>query len=388
MSTTTKLRGTAAISGVGESSFDTVPGKSALQFASEAALAAFDDAGVSKAGIDGLVTAYSVGDPYNFFGTVLAEYLGVRPGFLAQINVGGSVGNLLIAQAVAAIATGQATTVLCVWADNRRSALGGSNTVSRVADLAAHPAFELPFGPLVPSLYALMANRYLHEYGVGTEALADVAVATRAHAARHPRARRRELITRSDVLNSPMVSTPLHALDCCLISDYGAAAIVTAADRAPDLARPPVWVLGTGEGTTHEFISQSPSLVTFGSKQSGRTAFARAGLTPSDIDVAYLYDCFTITVLLLLEELGFCGPGEAGDLVASGATGPGGTLPVNTHGGLLSYSNGGFLHVVEAVRQLRGEADGRQVDAAATALVHLQGGVMSTHSTVILGNDR
>jgi acetyl-CoA acetyltransferase len=378
----------AAIAGVGESSFEAIPGKSALAFAAEAAHAALSDAGLDKSDIDGVVTAYSVGDPYNFFATVLAEYLGVQPGWLLQINVGGSVGNLLIAHAAQAIAAGQASTVLCVWADNRRSALGGDSTVSRVADLAAHPAYELPFGPLVPSLYALVANRYLHEYKQGPEALADVAVAARAHAARHPRARRRELISRDDVLNSPMVSSPLRALDCCLISDYGAAAIVTSAERAADLAKPAVHVLGSGEGTTHEFISQSPSLVTFGGKRSADTAFARAGMGPADIDIAYLYDCFTITVLVLLEEMGFCERGEAAELAAAGVIGPGGRLPVNTHGGLLSYSNGGLLHVVEAVRQLRGEAGDRQVPGAERALVHLQGGVLSTHSTLILGSRR
>jgi acetyl-CoA acetyltransferase len=379
---------TAAISGVGEASLRTIPGKSALQFAAEAALAALDDAGLSKDDIDGLVTAYSVGDPYNFFATVLAEYLGIKPRFLAQINVGGSVGNLLVSHASAAVADGRASRVLCVWADNRRSAMGGNATVSRVADLAAHPSYELPYGPLVPSLYALVANRYLHEYKAGPEALADVAVAARAHAAKHPNAIKQKPITRDDVFASPMVSSPLHALDCCLISDYGAAAIVTAADRAADHAQEPVWVLGTGEGTTHEFISQAPSLTSFGARASGQTAFAQAGLTPADIDVAYLYDCFTITVLVLLEELGFCGPGEAAAMVGEGVISPGGRLPVNTHGGLLSYSNGGFLHVIEAVRQLRGQAGARQVGAAETALVHLQGGVLSTHSTLILGRQR
>jgi acetyl-CoA acetyltransferase len=377
-----------SISGVGESSFATVPGKSALAFASEAARAALDDAGLTKADIDGVVTAYSVGDPYNFFATVLCEYIGVQPDWLLQINVGGSVGNLLVAQAAEAVASGAANTVLCVWADNRRSALGGTATVSRVADLAAHPGYELPYGPLVPSLYALVANRYLHEYGQGPEALADVAVATREHAARTPRARRRQPITREDVLQSPMVSTPLRALDCCLISDYGAAAIVTSADRAVDLKQPPIWRLGSGQGTTHEFISQAPSLTEFAGHRSAQMAYAQAGLGPADIDVAYLYDCFTITVLVLLEEMGFCDRGGAADFVASGAISPGGALPVNTHGGLLSYSNGGFLHVLEAVRQLRGAEEGRQVPDAARALIHLQGGVLSTHSTLILGRDR
>jgi acetyl-CoA acetyltransferase len=379
-------RGDTAIVGVGEAPFGSVPSKSALQFAAEAALDALTDAGLSTQAVDGLVTAYSVGDPYRFFGTVLAEYMGLQPRWLEQINVGGSVGNLLIEHAACAVAAGQAETVLCVWADNRRSQLGGRATAT-VADLAAHPEYELPYGPMVPSLYALVAQRYLHDYGRGPEALADVAVAMRAHASRHPKALRRQPITRDDVAASPAVSSPLRALDCCLISDYGAAAVVTTAERAPDLRKGGVFVLGVGEGMTHEFISQAPSLTTFGSARSGQAALAMAGMRPSDVDVAYLYDCFTITVLVLLEELGFCGRGEAADLVASGAIGPDGSLPVNTHGGLLSYSNGGLLHVVEAVRQLRGEAEGRQVVGAETALVHLQGGVLSTHATLVLGSD-
>jgi acetyl-CoA acetyltransferase len=377
-----------AIIGVGESSFESIPGKSSLQFASEATQAALLDAGLARTEVDGLITAYSVGDPYNFFGTVLAEYLGLRPSLLSQVNVGGSVGNLLIMQAMMAIESGRAENVLCVWADNRRSAMGSGHTVSRVADLAAHPSFELPFGPLVPSLYSLVANRYLHEYAVGPEGLADVVVASRAHGSLTPRARRRTLITRDEVLASPMVSAPLRTLDCCLISDYGAAVIVTRADLAADRPHPPVWLLGSGEATTHEFISQAPDLMNLGSAVASAAAYRSAGLTPEDIDIAYLYDCFSITVLVLLEELGLCERGEASAFAASGAISPGGSLPVNTNGGLLSYSNGALLHVVEAVRQLRGEAVGRQVPDARTALVHLQGGVLSTHATLILGADR
>jgi acetyl-CoA acetyltransferase len=378
-------RGAVAVAGVGEAPFGSIPGKSALQFGAEASLAALSDAGLTSLDVDGLVTAYSVGDPYRFFGTVLAEYMGLQPRWLDQVNVGGSVGNLLIEHAASAVSAGLAETVLCVWADNRRSQLG--RTVgATVADLAAHPEYELPYGPMVPSLYALVAKRYLHDYGKDAGALADVAVAMRAHASRHPNALRRELITRADVAASAAVSSPLRALDCCLVSDYGSAAIVTTPERARTLRQPPVWVLGVGQGTTHEFISQAPSLVTFGSGPSSRAALTMAGLGVDDIDVAFLYDCFTITVLVLLEDLGFCGRGEAADLVASGAIGPGGSLPVNTHGGLLSYSNGGFLHVVEAVRQLRGQAADRQVPNAQTALVHLQGGVLSTHATLVLGS--
>ncbi|RYG87214.1 MAG: thiolase family protein, partial [Alphaproteobacteria bacterium] len=249
--------------------------------------------------------------------------------------------------------------------------------------------YERPFGPLIPAMYALAANRHMHEYGTTPEQLAEVAVTMRRHAGLNPNAQARDPITIDDVLNSKMIATPLHMLDCSLVSDGGGALVVSRADAARDMRRRPVELLGAGEGHLNEHIHQAPSLTTTGARISGARAFDMAGLTPREMDFAMLYDCFTITALLQLEDLGFCKAGEGGPFVANGGIGLGGRLPVNTHGGLLSHGHpgrpGGIFHIIEAVRQLRGECGDRQVEAASLGLVHGNGGILSTHSTLILG---
>jgi acetyl-CoA acetyltransferase len=199
----------------------------------------------------------------------------------------------------------------------------------------------------------------------------------------------RKPITVDDVMNSRFIATPLHLLDCCLISDGGAAVVVSAADAAADLGQPRIDVLGTGQGHTHEYIVAAPSLTEYGCKRSAADALGRAGLKPSDIDVVEIYDSFTITLLAELESMGFFERGEAGVAAAAGDLKIGGKLPCNTHGGLLSYGHsgaaGGMFHVVEAVEQLRGAASGRQVEGAELALVHGDGGILSAHCSVVLG---
>jgi acetyl-CoA acetyltransferase len=229
-------------------------------------------------------------------------------------------------------------------------------------------------------------------YGTSEEQFAAVAVSCRAHAARNENAQMRKPITVEDVLASRMIADPLHLLDCSLVSDGGAAIILTTADRAADYPHAPVYLLGAGEGHGHEHISQARSLTTSAAVESGRRAFDMAGLRPADIDVAQIYDCFTPVVLIELEDLGFCAKGEAGAFVAEGHTAPGGRFPMNTNGGLLSYCHpgnpGSLFALTEAVFQLRGEAGARQVEGAETALVHGQGGIMSSHATLILGRER
>jgi acetyl-CoA acetyltransferase len=202
----------------------------------------------------------------------------------------------------------------------------------------------------------------------------------------------REPITVDDVIESRLIADPLHLLDCSLVSDGGSAVIMTSAERARDFPHYPVYLLGVGEGHGHEHISQAHDLTASAARQSGAAAYAMAGLGPSDIDLAQLYDCFTPTVLVELEDLGFCDKGEGGSLVDSGALLPGGSLPVNTHGGLLSHCHpgnpGSMFALTESVWQLRGDAGERQVPAAETALVHAQGGIMSSHTTLILGRER
>jgi len=230
------------------------------------------------------------------------------------------------------------------------------------------------------------------EFGTRPEHFAEVAVACRAHAARNPAAQKRELITVADVIASRPIADPLRLLDCSLVSDGGAAIVLTAAERAGDLPQRPVYLLGAGEGHGHEHISQARSLTHSAARESGERAYAMAGLGPGDMDFAQLYDCFTPTVLVELEDLGFCAKGQGGAFVTDRGVGPDGELPVNTHGGLLSHCHpgnpGSMFAITEAIWQLRGEANERQVRGAELGLLHAQGGIMSSHSTLILGRER
>ncbi|MGB0102009.1 MAG: thiolase, partial [Nocardioides sp.] len=273
------------------------------------------------------------------------------------------------------------------FASNQRSArsrsLGGAYEAH-----TPEAQFEQPYGPLYPaSYYAMAAGQYLHRHDATREDLAEVAVAAREWALLNPAAFRHQAgpLTVADVLAAKPVSTPLTAADCCLVTDGGGAVVLTSLERARDLPRPPVVVLGYGESTTNASMSAVDDLTVTGAVASGAAAFGRAGLTPADVDVAQLYDSFTITVLLTLEALGFCGPGEAPSVVRDRK------LALNTSGGGLSYCHPGqfgVLLLVEAARQLRGECGARQVDGAEVALAHGTGGILSTHATVLLGVDR
>jgi len=283
--------------------------------------------------------------------------------------------------------------VVISFAANQRSAR--SRSLAGVVEAHTPEAqFEAPYGPLYPiSLYAMAAQRYLHAYGATREQLAEVAVAAREWARLNPAAYRFDAgpLSVDDVLAAPVVSSPLTTADCCLVTDGGGAVVLTALDRARDLPRPPVRVLGYGECTTGTSMTAVDDLTVTGAVESGRAAFGAAGLNPSDVDVAQVYDSFTITVLLTLEALGFCGRGEAAAWVGDGRIRPGGGFPLDTSGGGLSYCHPGqfgVLLLVEAVRQLRGEAAARQVPGAEVALAHGTGGVLSTHATVLLGVDR
>jgi acetyl-CoA acetyltransferase len=288
-----------------------------------------------------------------------------------------------------------AETVLVVTADNMLSGLSGPGGVNRdgavrkMASQAAHPEFEAPFGPTVPALYAMLARRHMHEFGTSPEHLAKLAVLQRDHALLHPNATATSRITVEDVLQSRLVAAPLHLLDCAVVTDGGGALIVTTLERSRSLKNHPVQVLGSGAGAGHEHVSRMPDLTTVtGAVNSGRLAFAQAGVTHTDLDVLEIYDPFTIALLMFLEDLGFCEKGEGGDLIDSGALSLGGSMPLNTNGGLLSYAHGGIsggiIQPVEAVRQLQHVAGARQVENAELALVHGNGGVCSSQSTMIL----
>jgi acetyl-CoA acetyltransferase len=358
---------------------------------------ALDDAGLTVSDVDGVFAC--VGG--TFMNSVeLAEYLAIAPVWTDSTQTGGSSFEVMVEHAAAAIALGHCEVALITYVATPRSSFkrGGPGFGGGAARAAAMGApvspmieWELPFGLRTPmGAYALAASRHMATFGTTSEQLAQIAVSTREWATRNPRARRRDPITVENVLASPFEATPLHKLDCCLVTDGAGAVILTSAERARDLRQPPIYVLGTGTSHSHAMISQMPDLTVTAGTSSGPRAFAMAGITPDDVDVAMLYDSFTITVLLALEDLGFCPKGDGGPFVADGRLGPGGSLPTNTNGGGLAYTHPGMYGIfllVEAVRQLRGESGDRQVEGAQVAVAHGCGGVLSATSTVVLGTE-
>ena len=389
MKTPASLRNKVAIVGVGESDIGKVPNMTGLGLNAQAAKRALDESGLKVSDIDGVLTAYSFTEPYFMLGSVLCEYLGVKPRFNASVISGGASPGVMLKHASEAIASGQAETILVCAGENRATGLTREAALSALLAVG-HPYFEQPYGGSIPGYYAMIAQRHMHVYGTQREQLAHVAVNTRAHALLHPNAHMKKPLALREVLDAKPIADPLGMLDCCLISDAGGAFIVTSAERARDLKAKPIYLQGIGEYHTHEHLMCAPSLTEFGATESGKTAYQMAGLGPKDIDVAQLYDCFTIVPIIELEELGFCNRGEGGAFFAEGHARIGGKLPVNTHGGMLSHAHagaaGGLFGIVEAVRQLRGGLGERQVHGAEVALVHNEGGILSSHCTLILGN--
>lgn len=381
------LKEKAAIVGVAESDCGIIPEKTPLELIAQATKRALNDAGLVKEDIDALFTA-----GLSVLPTIqLGEYLQIQPKFADSTHTGGSSFEMHVQHAIAAIATGLCHTALICYANNQSL----DRKLSLPSPLVADPKapmnqFERPFGSWLVASYALAAQRHMYQYGTTSEQLAEVAVATRQWASMNPLAMMRELITIEDVINSPMISSPLHLLDCCLVTDGGGAVIVTSQERARDLRNSPVWVLGCGESHSHLSIASMPDLTCTPARQSGELAFRMAGLTNNDIDVLELYDSFTITVLLQLEDLGFCQKGEGGSFITGQRTAPGGSLPLNTNGGGLSFTHTGMYGIfllIEAVRQLRGQCQERQVPGARVALCNGIGGMLSSSATVILGRD-
>ncbi|GAC1599102.1 MAG: thiolase [Acidimicrobiales bacterium] len=381
-----QLRGRAAIVGVADAASPT--GELALHGrALEAAMIAeaLADAGLTLADVDGVCHTQS--------SMMLAEYLGIHPTFTDSTNTGGSSFEVHVEHAAAAIAAGLCDVVVSVYAATPRGDRTRGSTRGRPTMPGPNPMaeWEMPYGLRMPmGPYALAASRHMARYGTTSEQLAQIAVSTREWAAMNPNARYRDPLTIDDVLASPMQSSPLHLLDCCLVTDGGGAFVMTSAERARDLAKPPVYVLGAGTCHDHMMISQMPDLTTTPGAISGPNAFRMAGIKPDDVNVFMGYDSFTITALLHLEDLGFCPKGEGGAFVADGKIGPGGSLPMNTNGGGLSYTHPGMYGMfllVEAARQLRGECGARQVDGAEIAVAHGSGMVLSCMSTIVMGTE-
>ena len=380
-----------AIVGVAESDeMGTVPNKSSLQHHAEAAYNALEDAGIAKNEVNGLLTA-------GFSTLATAEYMGIQPGFTDNTSVGGSSFVIHVAHAAAAIRAGYCDTVLITHGQ------AGRSTRARVPGDNNLPVaqYESPYGMIgQPINYSLACTRYMHEYGEdkARQAMAEIAVSTRKWANLNPKAVMHDTpMSFDDYHNSRWVAWPFHLVDCCLVTDSGAAIVVTTAEKAASCRKQPVWLLGAAESHDHGIISTMPSFTSLIARETGPQALGRAGLTHDDIDLTMIYDSFTYTVMLTLEGLGFCGPGEAADFVANQRTAPGGDFPLNTNGGGLSYTHpgmyGSFL-LVEAVRQMRGEAGDRQAQgrndasqAPKTSIVNGTGGSLSSTGTVVLARD-
>jgi acetyl-CoA acetyltransferase len=364
-------------------------GLSILTLQTQAITRALADAGLTLADVDGFATT----GISRFSVTQLADYLGMQPRWSDSTFAGGSAYEMMVARAAQAIQAGQAETIVISFASNQRSAK--SRSLSGTIEAHTPEAqFENPYDTLFPlNYYAMAAQQYLHRTGGTREQLAEVAVSAREWAQLNPKAFRygQGSITAADVLASPLISSPLSVADCCLVSDGGGAVVLTSLERARDLPGIPIEVLGYGERTTNTSMTAVDDLTVTGAVGSAADAFARAGITTADVDVLQVYDSFTITVALTLEALGFCGHGEALDWIQGGRIRPGGELALNTNGGGLAYCHPGqygVLLLVEAVRQLRGQAGDRQVAGARTAVAHGTGGILSTHATVVLGVGR
>lgn len=376
-----------AVAGVALSDVGKVDNATPYALMAQASRRALGDAGLTLADIDGFAsTGLGTMAPVD-----VAEYMGIVPRWVDSTAVGGSAWEVMAAHAADAISAGHADVILIAYGSTARADLRkGLRTANLDWGGRGPMQWEAPYGHTLISKYAMAARRHMHEYGTTIEQLAEIAVSTRFNAGPNPEAFAREPITIADVLDGPMIADPFTKLQCCIRSDGAAAVILVAEDRVADLPHPPVWILGTGEATSHISMAQWPDFTTGPAAIAGKMAFQRAGLSPADVDVCELYDAFTYMLLITLEDLGFCSKGEGGAFVEDGKLRLGGSLPTNTDGGGLSACHPGqrglFL-IVEAARQLRGEAGVRQVPDARIACVSGTGGWFCSNGTMLLGTD-
>jgi acetyl-CoA acetyltransferase len=373
----------AYISGVGLTSFGKHPGRSTLDLMSEAATAALADAHLERRDIDGLLCGYSTTFPYLMLSTVFVEHFGLDPSYAHGIQMGGATGFGMAMLAHHLVESRVARNVLVVAGENRLTGQTRDAAVQTLAQVG-HPVYEVPLGPTIPAYYALVASRYMHEHGTSERDLAALAVLMRSNALSHPGAQFHEAITADHVLASKPIAAPLKLLDCCPVSDGGAAFVVSRDPTGSARVR----IIGTGQAHTHQHVSAAPSLTQFGAKASSERARRAAGAALTDVRYAAIYDSFTITLTILLEEIGLAPRGEAGERARGGYFDRDGTLPLNTHGGLLSYGHcgagGAMAHLVETFHQMTGRAGARQVKDASLALLHGDGGVLSSHVSLVM----
>ena len=371
------------ITGVGLTPYGKHPGRDTLDLMSDATAAAIADAQLERADVDGLVCGYSTTMPHLMLATVFAEHFGLKPSYAHAIQVGGATGFAMAMLAHHLVESGVARNILVVAGENRLTGQSRDSAIQTLAQVG-HPIYEVPLGATIPAYYGLVASRYMHEHGHRETDLAELAVLMRRHAGLHPGAQFREPITVDTVLGSKPIASPLKLLDCCPVSDGGAAFVVSR-DRSNYFA---VRITGTGQTHTHQHISAAASLTQFGAASSAARAREAAGIAIGDIDYAAIYDSFTITLTILLEEIGLAPRGAAGRLAAEGHFNHDGKLPLNTHGGLLSYGHcgvgGAMAHLVETHLQLTDRAGKRQAKNVRRALLHGDGGVLSSHVSLVI----
>lgn len=383
--------GSAHIVGAYESPRRRAPGIHPYQIHAEVIAGALADAGIAFDEVDGFATAASFPSEagWQLNAVEVAEYVGLRPTWLCSTDIGGAMSLNHVGNAVAAIEAGLCKVVVISYASAGRSwPLYAPDFNS---GQSGPGQYEVPYGMSTISSYAVAAQRYMHEFGLKSEELAQIAVQTRAHAMRNPDAMFRDALTVDDVMNSAMISSPLHKLDCCVVSDSGGAIVVTSKERARDTRRGGPSILGYGEAIGQIQMNQMDDMTTTAARFSGARALATAGVSIDDIKVAQIYDSFTITVALTLDALGFFPHGEAGRFIADGGIAPGGRLVINTDGGGLSSNHSGrrgMYAIIEAVRQLRKESPGLQLDNPELCLVNGTGGWLSATSTLILGAEK
>ena len=381
----TNLSGKCAIVGMGETQVGKRPDATTNALHLEAIKACLEDAGIKASQVDALLTNQPLNDSHRSYAVKLAHMAGIDPNFATDLALGGATPIAMVQHAVMAIEAGMATTVMCVHARKRSTPDPTPGHSIRRGD----EHWEEPWGHFAAAGgHAFAAQRHMYEFGTKSEDLAHIAVSTRKHASLNKNATLRKPITIEDHQQSRMIVAPLHLLDCSLESDGGGAVLVTSAERARDFPKRAVSILGMGQHHPHFSLLDAPTLTTLGGKRSSEMAYRMAGLSPKDMDFAEIYDCFTITAMITLEDYGFCAKGEGKDFVKDGRIGIGGELPLNTHGGLLSQAHlEGQLHITEAVKQLRGDEVEveRQVANAKVGIVSGHGGSLAMHATLILG---
>jgi acetyl-CoA acetyltransferase len=376
----------AYITGVGDTLFGRIEDCTPLTLMAQAANAALADAELARAEIDGLLCAYATTLPHLMLSTVFAEYYGLQPAYAHALQLGGATGCAMVMLARELVQAGRCRQVLVVAGENRLSGQRRDAAIQTLAQVG-HPDYEVPFGATIPAYYALLASRYMHEYPVSEADLAEFAVLMRRHAATNPGAHLKAAITVAEVLASKTIAAPLKLLDCCPISDGAVALVVSREPRG----RVGVRIAGAGQAHRHQHVSSIASVSDLGARRAAESALAEAGIGLAAIDYLGIYDSFTITLLILLEEIGIAARGAAAARLRSGDFGVSGKLALNTHGGLLSYGHcgvaGGMAHMAEAQRQLAGKAGPRQAGERHCALVHGDGGVLSSHVSLVLSRD-